>query len=162
MKYSIYKYCAVILLGLIMTACTSQGQDASTGEAREEANKQAALAYYQALIGDIDYDKAEQYTAEYIQHDPNVCCDGFPALKEYLMTDSFFGSRQTRQIEFHNIIADGDLVYFQLRNELAVGDGQRGLVQHSFRFNDEGLIAEHWSSNTIVNLSDSINPHPLF
>jgi predicted SnoaL-like aldol condensation-catalyzing enzyme len=78
------------------------------------------------------------------------------------MTDPFFSDREPRQIEFVNVMADGDLVYFQLRNELAVGDGERGLVQHSFRFNDQGLIAEHWVTNTRIKLNETINPHPLF
>ena len=78
------------------------------------------------------------------------------------MTDSFFGSRQPREIEFHNVMADGELVYFQLRNGLAVGDGERALVQHSFRFNEQGLIAEHWVTNTRIKLNETTNPHPLF
>jgi predicted SnoaL-like aldol condensation-catalyzing enzyme len=162
MKYSTKKYFAIFIIALMLSACSIQGRIVSSSESREEANKQAALEFYQALVGDIDYDKAEQYTAEYIQHDPNVCCDGFTALKEFLMTSPGFTNRQPRQIEFNNVMADGDLVYFQLRNEIEVGDGERGLVQHSFRFNGEGLIAEHWVTNTRISLSETINPHPLF
>jgi hypothetical protein len=40
MNNSIEKYIGVLLLGLMISACTTQGQIASSDEAREEANKQ--------------------------------------------------------------------------------------------------------------------------
>ncbi len=133
-----------------------------TEKTHEERNKKAALEYYQLLIGDIDYDAAEKYTAGYIQHDPMVDGDGFEPLKRFLTTHPWFKDRPKTKVECSNVMADGDLVYFQLHKEVPGGEDEKGLVQHLFRFNDEGKIAEHWTTVTKIKLSETKNPHPLW
>ncbi len=152
------------VLGLLTLSSVAQSQEVLTGENREEANKKAALEFYQALVGDVDIDKAEPYAGEYIQHDPDICCDGFPALKQFLIDSPTFLKRDKIQIRFHNVMADGDLVYFQTRRteDLPTGEKERVLVQHSFRFDSEGKIAEHWVTNSRVKLTETENPHPFF
>lgn len=142
----------------LIAAAAFAGDDCEAEKAREESNKEAALEFYKALM-DRDYDEARKYAAEYIQHDPKVPADGIEPLIHYLETDPQFKNRTKKEHQFYNVMADGDLVYFQLRIEMK---DMRILVQHSFRFNDEGKIAEHWSAPAMVKLSETENKHPLF
>jgi predicted SnoaL-like aldol condensation-catalyzing enzyme len=148
-------------------ACSTTAPDAAARaalaeKAREDANKSAAVAFYQALIGDSDYDKAETYVGAYIQHDPNIAGDGFAPLKQYLMIDPVFKERLKTTIDVANVMADGDLVFFQVRRASALAEGKRSLTQHVFRFDETGKIAEHWMSFEQINLADVRNPHPLW
>jgi len=62
-------------------------------------------------------------------------------------------------------MADGDRVCFQTHVEKPApdhGTPMRVLVQHAFRFNAGGKIAEHWSMSSHVKLSETRNKHPLF
>lgn len=138
-------------------------QRARTQEEREEANKQAAMAYFQLLMGDLNYEAARNYTAEYIQHDPLIS-DGFNALAKALQTYPQWKNRKPSKIDFKLVTADGDLVTFQTHKEITKSDGSkvRRAVVHTFRFNDQGKIAEHW---TVVGAADpekSVSKHPLF
>ncbi len=150
------------MLGLAGSAPAAD--DCQALMAREQANKAAAMEFFQCLIGDRDYEAARKYVDGFIQHDPKVP-DGIEPLIEFLETNPRFKNRPNRKLEFHNVIADGDLVCFQLRNEIkAPDDGSpaRMLVEHSFRFNREGKIVEHWSASAMVKLSKTKSKHPLF
>jgi len=104
----------------------------------------------------------ETYVGAYIQHDPNIDGDGFASLKHYLMTDPVFKERLKTTINVANVMADGDLVFFQVRRASAPAEGLRSLSQHVFRFDVNGKIAEHWMSFEQVKLADVGNPHPLW
>jgi len=136
---------------------------AQTQEEREEANKQAAMAFFQLLMGDLNYEAARDYTAEYIQHDPLIG-DGFDASAKALQTYPHWKNREPSKVDFKLVVADGDLVTFQTHTETTTSDGSRvrRAVVHTFRFNDQGKIAEHW---TVVGTADpekSVSKHPLF
>lgn len=68
--------CAVIAVTCAIGACSTTapetGAAALAEKTKEAANKTAAVEFYQALIGDSDYVKAETYVGAYIQHDPNI------------------------------------------------------------------------------------------
>jgi predicted SnoaL-like aldol condensation-catalyzing enzyme len=131
---------------------------------RSEANKKAALDFFQLILGDRDYEAARKDAGKYIQHGPTIM-DGYDALVEALETDPRWKDRPKRKLEFKNVAADGDLVYLQMHREMkAKDDGSpaRVIVVHVFRFNDEGKIDEHWSVNQSVKLNDSVSKHPLF
>jgi predicted SnoaL-like aldol condensation-catalyzing enzyme len=131
---------------------------------RSEANKAAALDFFQLILGDRDYEAARKYAGEYIQHDPRVG-DGYDALVEALETNPIWKNRPKSTVDFKNVAADGDLVYLQTHKEIKAhddGSPARLIVVHAFRFNDEGKIDEHWSVNQSVKLKDSISKHPLF
>lgn len=128
-----------------------------------EANKKAALAYFQALMGDKDYEAARAYAAEYIQHDP-MAGDGFDALVAMLQNTPFFRDAPRHTVQAHHVVAEGDLVYFQIHREMTSPDGtlSRMNTVHCFRFNEAGKIAEHWTIRQSAAVADSVNPHPLF
>jgi predicted SnoaL-like aldol condensation-catalyzing enzyme len=131
---------------------------------RSETNKQAALDFFQLILGDRDYEAARKYAGAYIQHDPRIG-DGYDALVEALETNPIWKDRPKSKVEFKNVAADGDLVYFQSHREIkAKDDGSpaRLLVTHLFRFDPQGRIAEHWTQSQSVKLSETINKHPLF
>jgi predicted SnoaL-like aldol condensation-catalyzing enzyme len=136
--------------------------DCAIERTREGRNKIAALKYNQLLMGDRDYDAAEKYVGRYLQHDPMVDGDEFLPLKKMLTTHPWFKDRPEKEVEFHNVMADGNLVYFQLRNEIVERQDEKTLVQHVFRFDESGLADEHWVTVTTVNVSESKNAQPLY
>ncbi len=126
-------------------------------------NKENAVAYYQALMGDRNFEKAREYVAEYIQHDPEVVGDGLDHLINYLQTDPKYKDMPPMgKVEPACLIGEGSYVYFQIRGEIASSNDSKTLVQHVFRFNNDGKISEHWTTITTVDLNKTVNPHPLF
>uniref|UniRef100_UPI0035635A3C nuclear transport factor 2 family protein n=1 Tax=Labilibaculum sp. TaxID=2060723 RepID=UPI0035635A3C len=133
---------AFILLLFMGTNFTSFAQDSmvkGTGmtvdkivaeKLKEERNKQNVLEFFQLLMGDHDYEAAEKYMGEYIQHDTRVVGNGMPPLKELLTTSPQFKNRP-KGIKFKPayILADGDFVYMQNRKKLP---GKKVLIQHTF------------------------------
>lgn len=149
-----------ILLAILLfaTAFTAHASE------RSESNKAAALDFIQLIMGQRDYETARKYTGEYIQHDPRIG-DGYDALVEALETNPIWKNRKPYTVEFHNVAADGDLVYLQTHKEIKShddGSPARLVVIHTFRFNDAGKIDEHWTIEQIVKLSDCVSQHPLF
>jgi len=131
---------------------------------RSEANKKAALDFFQLVLGDRDYEAARKYAGRYIQHDPRIG-DGFDALVEALETNPLWKNRPKSRVDFKLVAADGDLVYLQTHKEITAkddGSPARLIVVHVFRFNDEGKIDEHWTIVQSVKLKDSVSKHPLF
>ncbi|WP_372797237.1 alkyl sulfatase dimerization domain-containing protein [Pontiella sp.] len=136
---------------------------ASAGD-RSEANKAAALDFFQLILGDRNYEAARKYAGEYIQHDPRIG-DGYEALVEALETNPLWKDRPKSTVQFKNVAADGDLVYLQTHKKIkAHDDGSPAhlVVMHLFRFDDEGKIAEHWTLSQMAKLKDSVSKHPLF
>jgi len=139
-------------------------QRVRTQEEREEANKQAAMAFFQLLMGDLNYEAARNYTAEYIQHDPKIG-DGFDALAKALQAYPQWMNRKPSKIDFKLVAADGDLVYLQTHTETTSpkdGSPLRRAVVHTFRFDEQGKIAEHWTVVGTANPEKSVSKHPLF
>jgi predicted SnoaL-like aldol condensation-catalyzing enzyme len=174
MKYTLLSIiCAsVLLVGCGNTNPNPQASVEKTGmsvsqlvdkKIKEERNKKNAKEFYRLLISEHDYDAAEKYMGTYIQHDPVVVGNGMGPLKKYLTTDPKFKNRPKGfHIEYSNVMADGNLVYIQLRKELKGKADEKALVQHIFRFNDDGKIEEHWTTVNFVNTKTSLNPHPLY
>ena len=130
---------------------------------RCEANKKAALSFFQLVMGDRNYEAARHYAGEYIQHDPRVG-DGFDALVEALETNPLWKNRPKSTVQFKHVAADGDLVYLQTNRVITAKDGSPAhlAVTHLFRFNDQGKIEEHWTMSQKATLKDSVSKHPLF
>lgn len=164
-KTAICIMATLVLMVLGQVGFAAENMTLQAKHDREMANKQSATTFFQLILGDRDYEAARKYVAEYIQLDPNVSGDGFDTLIHYLETDPKFKNRPKTKVKFYNIIADTDLVYFQIRKELKAkddGSPMRILVQHSFRFNKAGKIAEHLGTATPVKLKNSKNKHPLW
>jgi predicted SnoaL-like aldol condensation-catalyzing enzyme len=131
---------------------------------RSEANKKAALDFFQLVLGDRNYEAARKYAGQYTQHDPRIG-DGFDALVEALETNPIWKDRPKSRVDFKLVAADGDLVYLQTHKEITAKDDEspaRRIVVHVFRFNDSGKIDEHWTIVQSVKLKDSVSRHPLF
>jgi predicted SnoaL-like aldol condensation-catalyzing enzyme len=148
---------AVLFVLLLAAAFPARASEKS------EANKKAALDFFQLILGDRNYEAARKYAGEYIQHDPRVG-DGYDALVEALETNPLWKDRPKSKIEFKNVAADGDLVYLQTHKEIKTPDGAVAhlVVMHLFRFDDEGKIAEHWTLSQMAKLDESVSKHPLF
>lgn len=146
---------SVLLLALVSPAEASE---------KSEANKRAALDFFQLILGDRNYEAARKYAGEYIQHDPRVG-DGYDALVEALETNPLWKNRPKSKVDFKNVVADGDLVYLQTHKEIKAhddGSPARLVVIHVFRFDEDGKIAEHWTYSQMAKLSESVSEHPLF
>ncbi len=164
---------ALSAIGHAETNATELRKQAGTGREvesspadidRSEANKKAALEFFQLILGDRDYEAARKFAGDYVQHDPRIG-DGFDALVEALETNPIWKDRPKSRVDFKNVAADGNLVYFQTHRSIkAKDDGSpaRLLVTHLFRFDEHGKIAEHWTQTQSVKLSESASKHPLF
>lgn len=131
---------------------------------KSDANKAAALDFIQLIMGERDYEEARKYVGAYIQHGPSIE-DGYGALVKALETDPRWKNRPAKKIVFKNVVAEGDLVCLQMHREIKSkddGSPARAVVVHTFRFNEEGKIAEHWSAGQSVKLKDCVSKHPLF
>lgn len=151
----------------MLVACSNNAASPEAGaalakQATEAAHHAAALAFFQLIAGDKNYDAARAYAGDYAQHDPNVAEDGIEATIAFLSSDPFFSARPAQAIPVHNVIADGDLVSFQVFYEADAEAIRRRMVQHTFRFDEAGGIAEHWSVTQLVDPATSPNPHPLW
>jgi predicted SnoaL-like aldol condensation-catalyzing enzyme len=149
---------SILSVFLVTTAFTARAYEKS------EANKRAAMDFFQLIVGDRNYEAGRKYVGEYIQHDPRIG-DGYDALVEALESNPIWKDRPMSKVDFKNVAADGDLVYLQTHKEInAHDDGSlvHLVVTHLFRFNDEGKIDEHWTFAQSVKLKDSVSKHPLF
>lgn len=158
-----------LLMGTISTSLAQTSFVEGTGmtvneiiaqKEKEERNKKNVLDFMQLLVGDRDYNAAEKYMGEYIQHDPKVKGNGIAPLKEYLTTSPAFKDRPKGvKVHFYLVLAEGNYVYLQKRNNMP---DKKKMVQHIFRLNDEGKIDEHWTTLTLVNVNEGVNPNPLY
>ncbi len=164
------KLCCLVVLGMVLglgqvAAAADDCSDLKAEKARLTANKKAAMEFFQLLVGDRDYETARSYVDGYFQHDPDLPGDGLDVLIHYLETSPKFKNRPRTTVTLYNVMADGDLVYFQSRKELKDphdGSPLRILVQHCFRFNAKGKIVEHWSTATPVKMNTAKNPKALW
>lgn len=113
-------------------------------------NKEKAKLYHQA-VSEYDIGTIENLVHEnYIQHNPNVPTGRaafvslIPKLKEH-----------KTKIENKRIMQDGDYVFMHHKWINAIPFGAQTMVAfHVIRFNEEGLIAEHWNVISKIELSN--------
>lgn len=129
-------------------ACSSASNDAamqaaSAAEAAAaalEANKQTAVAFYNAAINDKDFEAASQYLGpQYIQHNPTAP-DGAEGLQGFI---AFLKERFPNQRgEIKRVIAEGDLVVLHVHSTRGDDTPGRAIVD-IFRL-ENGKVVEHW------------------
>lgn len=125
--------------------------------ARERANRDIALRFYEAGVNERDYDKAFACLGDqYIQHNPNAADgpEGFAGL-----FDVVFKQLPDFRIEVKRIIVEGDLVAVHVRSHGGpTPNGEAGV--DIFRI-ENGRIVEHW--DVIRPIPDSAgNPDSMF
>ena len=109
--------------------------------AQMEANKKAAMEFYDAAINKKDFEAARKYIGDrYVQHNPGAA-DGIEGFK------AFLGFLREKRPNYHSDIkrafADGDYVILHVH---AVREpGTRGnAIMDIFRLDDKGKVVEHW------------------
>jgi predicted SnoaL-like aldol condensation-catalyzing enzyme len=105
-----------------------------------EANKKAAMEFYDAAINKKDFDAASKFIGNrYTQHNPNAA-DGPEGLK------AFLGFLREKFPDYHSDIkrafADGDYVILHVHNIPTSGARGRAIID-IFRF-ENGKVVEHW------------------
>jgi predicted SnoaL-like aldol condensation-catalyzing enzyme len=129
------------LLGLAATLAF--GGAAHAGEsAKEQANKKAVIAFYDAALNRLDFEAASKYLgAGYKQHNPTAA-DGAEGLKGFItfLKTSF---PQTHS-EITASFADGDYVILRVHAVRTPGTLGNAIVD-IFRL-ENGKVEEHWDS----------------
>lgn len=111
------------------------------GDAREEANRQLVLDFYQNVIVNREFDRWPEYLRpDYIQHKPNLV-DGPQGVIDF-MRDNYERDPLHRP-EVVRSFVDGDYVILHVRVHLEHPRKQQLAVMDIFRA-EGGLLAEHW------------------
>jgi predicted SnoaL-like aldol condensation-catalyzing enzyme len=122
-----------------------------------EANKKAALEFYDLAINKKDFDAAVKYIgADYKQHNPLVGegKEGFKAFLAMLKKD--FPDAHS---EVKRVFADGDYVIIHVHSMRLPNTRGRAIFD-CFRF-DNGKIVEHWDA--IQDIPEkAANPNGMF
>ncbi len=107
-----------------------------------EANKKAALEFYDLAINKKDYEAASRYLgADYKQHNPLVG-DGREGFKAFLaMLKKDFPDAHS---EVKRVFADGDYVIIHVHS-IRLPNTRGRAIFDCFRF-DNGKIVEHWDA----------------
>lgn len=107
-----------------------------------EANKKAALEFYDLAINKKDYEAASKYIgADYKQHNPLVG-DGKEGFREFLaMLRRDFPQAHS---EVKRVFADGDYVILHVHSVRIPGTRGRAIFD-CFRF-ENGKVVEHWDA----------------
>ena len=107
-----------------------------------EANKKAALEFYDLAINKKDYEAALKYIgADYKQHNPLVG-DGKEGFKAFLaMLKKDFPEAHS---EVKRVFADGNYVIIHVHS-MRVPNTRGRAIFDCFRF-DNGKIVEHWDA----------------
>lgn len=122
-----------------------------------KSNKENAIAFYRTAYLGEPSKAVEMYVgSEYIQHNPAVG-DGKRAFIEYFneMARDYPG----KKIEFVRAVAEGDLVALHTHQTWPGSDEY--VTMDFFRFDDNGMIVEHWDSIQEVP-SESKNDNPMY
>lgn len=116
--------------------------DTGTYTPREQANKEAVLAFYEAALNRLDFEEAQQYLGPYYrQHNPGAA-DGREGLKAFL---AFLKANHPRNHStITQVFVDGDYVILRVHNRRDPASLGNAIVD-IFRLQD-GLIVEHWDS----------------
>lgn len=108
----------------------------------ERRNIETAVAHYQAVINDLDFDAARQHLGDrYVEHDPAVA-DGHEGLRALLEAARQSGAEPRASIK--RVLADDDHVVLHVH--VTTADDPRGsAVVDIYRFDADGKIVEHWN-----------------
>lgn len=120
----------------LLTAPAALAADA----AQMEANKKAAMEFYDAAINKKDFEAASKFIGNrYTQHNPGAA-DGPEGLK------AFLGFLREKFPDYHSDIkrafADGDYVILHVHNIPTPGARGRAIID-IFKF-ENGKVVEHW------------------
>ena len=105
-----------------------------------EANKKAAIEFYDLAINKKDFDAASKFLGNrYVQHNPGAA-DGPEGLKAFLgfLREKFPNYKS----EIKRAFADGDYVILHVHNVREPGTRGRAIID-IFKF-ENGKIVEHW------------------
>jgi predicted SnoaL-like aldol condensation-catalyzing enzyme len=109
---------------------------------RREANKQVVLAFYEAALNELDFDKASAYLGPYYrQHNPNAA-DGAEGMRGFI--DFLRATYPHNHSEITQVFVDGDYVILRVHNKRTPESLGNAIVD-IFRL-EGGLIVEHWDS----------------
>jgi predicted SnoaL-like aldol condensation-catalyzing enzyme len=135
MKRNFFAALAVPVLLLAMPALSS-AKDAPN----VEANRKAAVAFYEAAINRKDFDAAVKFLGpQYKQHNPTAA-DGAEGLKAFI---DFLKMRFPNQRgEIKRVVAEGDLVVLHVHSTRGDNTPGRAIVD-IFRL-EKGKVVEHW------------------
>jgi len=128
--------CAFIAAALLLAAPSAFAADT----AQMEANKKAAIEFYDVAINKKDFDAASKFLGNrYVQHNPNAA-DGPEGLK------AFLGFLREKFPQYHSTVkrafADGDYVILHVHNVPTPGARGRAIID-IFKF-ENGKVVEHW------------------
>ena len=163
-KLQISGLLAVAALGMaaVLASCSGTTETGATiGAAAPagpdlEANKQIAVAFYDAAINQKDYEAASQYLGDrYIQHNPTAG-DGGEALKGFI--DFLKAKYPNQHGEIKRVIAEGDLVALHVHSTRD-NSPDRAIID-VFRI-ENGKVVEHWDVIQDVP-AESKNPNTMF
>jgi predicted SnoaL-like aldol condensation-catalyzing enzyme len=131
--------CAAALGAVLLAGCAQMGSP--SGEtAREQANKQAVIEFYEKALNQKDFEAASRYIGNrYTQHNPTAP-DGPQGLKGFIafLRDKFPQSHS----EIKRAFADGDYVILHVHSVREPGTRGRAIVD-IFKLED-GKVVEHW------------------
>jgi predicted SnoaL-like aldol condensation-catalyzing enzyme len=129
---------AAISAAMLAACAETEAQNRYTPE--EEANREIALAFYEAALNEKDWDKASQYLGDvYIQHNP-AAPDGPEGIRAHvaMLAERFPQNRG----EIKHIYVDGDIVVLHVHSK-RTPDSLGNAIVDIFRIED-GKVVEHW------------------
>ena len=146
-----------LLVSMGISSAAMAEQAASRDLAREEANRQLVVHFYDQFFNQHDtVDAAKVVADNYRQHNPEVP-DGKAPFVGYF-TD-FFKHNPHSGARIVRSAADGDLVYLHIHSYTSKNDRGQAIVD-IFRVKD-GKITEHW--DVIQNIPEkSANNNTMF
>ena len=128
-----------LVLATIALALTAQTAAAADPQ-QQEANKKAAVEFYEKGLNQKDFEAASKYFGpRYTQHNPNAADgpEGFKAFLQFLR-EKFPNSRS----EVKRVFADGDYVILHVHAVREPGARGNAIID-IFKF-ENGKIVEHW------------------
>ncbi|MGF6431761.1 putative SnoaL-like aldol condensation-catalyzing enzyme [Bradyrhizobium elkanii] len=124
----------------LLLALTSTSAMAAAGEAQQEANRKAVLAFYEKGLNQKDADAALAYVGNrYVQHNPGAA-DGPEGFRKFIgfLREKFPNSHS----EIKRSFVDGDYVILHVHAVREPGTRGNAIID-IFKLED-GKIVEHW------------------
>ncbi|MFT4116341.1 nuclear transport factor 2 family protein [Bradyrhizobium sp.] len=133
---------AAALLAASILMLSFAGSAAMAGNAQEEANRQAVLAFYEKGLNQKDADAAIAYVGNrYVQHNPNAG-DGPEGFRKFIgfLREKFPNSHS----EIKRSFVDGDYVILHVHAVREPGTRGNAIID-IFKL-ENGKIVEHWDA----------------